>query len=66
MHDLVVLANDHVGSIVAGSEVGFAIPPAGEDRQWLKENIDKFQQKADEGDEDFKDMVEDVKSRGLV
>lgn len=55
-----------LGAIVAGSEAGFSIPEAGKDAGWLKENLSKFQQKADDGDEDFADMIEEVKARGLI
>lgn len=54
-----------LGAIVAGTEAGFSIPPAGGDKEWLKENMDAFRRKA-EGDEDFRDMVEEVEERGLV
>ncbi|KAF1348091.1 hypothetical protein BDV97DRAFT_298721 [Delphinella strobiligena] len=54
------------GAIVAGSEAGFSIPKAGEDEAWIKENIEKFQKKADEVDEDFADMIREVKDRGMI
>ncbi|GAB7350764.1 hypothetical protein MBLNU459_g1308t1 [Dothideomycetes sp. NU459] len=54
------------GAIVAGTEAGFSIPPAGGDKQWLKDNLEAFKQKADGGDEDFQDMVKEITERGLV
>ena len=54
------------GSIVAAYEAGVMLPPAGGDGKWLKENMEKFQEKADEGDEDFVDMIKECKGRGLA
>lgn len=51
------------GSIVAGYEAGFSIPQAGQDGQWLKEYLPQFQKKADDGDEDFQALIEDVRTR---
>ena len=46
------------------------LPEAGEDRAWLERNMEDFKSKADGGDEDFSDMLVDVKHRkgfeGLV
>ena len=42
------------------------MPQAGEDGKWLKDNMEAFQHKADGGDEEFKDLIEDVTSRGMV
>jgi len=36
---------------------------AGQDGEWLRRNMEAFEQKAEDGDEEFKDLVEDVKSR---
>ena len=52
-----------LGSIVAVSEAGFALPKAGEDAEWLKKNIVAFKKKAAGGDEDFQGLLEDLKSR---
>ncbi|KAI5250433.1 hypothetical protein E4T47_01369 [Aureobasidium subglaciale] len=51
------------GAIVAGMEAGLNIPPAGQDASWIKENWDKFVERADAGDEHFKDLVEEYKGR---
>lgn len=37
-----------LGSIAAGTECSLFLPEAGGDRQWLKENLDLFEQKAKE------------------
>jgi len=55
-----------LGAIVAGNEAGFSIPPAGGDKDWIKENLEKFQKKADDGDEDFKEMIAEIKERGFA
>ncbi|KAF2764905.1 hypothetical protein EJ03DRAFT_331436 [Teratosphaeria nubilosa] len=55
-----------LGGLVGGVEAGFVLPPAGGDVKWLKENWDAFNKKAEEGDEDFVEMVREVKKRGLM
>jgi hypothetical protein len=52
-----------LGDIVAGMEAGFAVPPAGEDKQWLKDNLAAFRERAESGDEDFKDVVNEIQER---
>ena len=52
-----------LGYIVAGSEAGFTFPSAGEDRKWLKENYEKFEKKAQLGDEDFQDLMHEFRER---
>ncbi|THW25468.1 hypothetical protein D6D23_04306 [Aureobasidium pullulans] len=47
------------GAIVAGMEAGFSIPQAGDDKQWIEENMDAFRKKAEEGDEHFRELVEE-------
>ncbi|TIA78460.1 hypothetical protein D6C76_04051 [Aureobasidium pullulans] len=47
------------GAIVAGMEAGFSIPQAGDDKQWIEENMDAFKKKAEEGDEHFRELVEE-------
>ena len=37
---------------------------AGEDKQWLKANMEAFRRKAEAGDRDFRDLVEEVGRRG--
>jgi phenylpyruvate tautomerase PptA (4-oxalocrotonate tautomerase family) len=55
-----------IGGLIAGYEAGFTLPSAGNDVTWLKENLAGFQKVADEGDEDFQELIRDVKARGLV
>jgi len=55
-----------LGDIVAGWENGFAIPEAGKDKEWLKENWAEFRRLAGEGREEWKGLVEDVEARGLL
>ncbi|GIZ44097.1 hypothetical protein CKM354_000730600 [Cercospora kikuchii] len=54
-----------LGSMTAGWEAGFTMPSAGQDVQWLKDNWQAFEEKAKAGDEDFADMLIDIKQRGL-
>ena len=53
------------GSIVAAGEEGFFAPKAGGDAAWLKENHAAFKKKADEGDLDFQDLMEDLQTREI-
>ena len=55
-----------LGDIEAGMEAGFAIPEAGKDGEWLAENMGAFKARAEEGDEDFKDLVKEVEERGML
>lgn len=54
------------GAIVAGMEQGFVLPPAGEDAEWMRENMHAFRAKADSGDEDMKGLVEEIERRKMV
>ncbi|GAM88568.1 hypothetical protein ANO11243_066020 [Dothideomycetidae sp. 11243] len=54
------------GAIVAAFEAGFMVPEAGKDQNWLQDYAPQFQAKADEGDEDFKEMLRECKERGLL
>lgn len=36
---------------------------AGKDKKWLKENMTAFKAKADEGDGDFQDILEEMRTR---
>lgn len=49
-----------MGGMVAGSEAGFNIPPAGKDQEWFQENIQAFRAKAQAGDAEFKEMLEEM------
>ncbi|KAK8219302.1 hypothetical protein M8818_001036 [Zalaria obscura] len=55
-----------LGAIVAGMEQGFVLPPAGEDAEWMRENMHAFRAKADSGDEDMKGLVEEIERRKMV
>ena len=52
-----------LGDIVAGAEAGFAFPAAGKDKEWLKEHHEEFEQKAQLGDEDFQDLMHELRER---
>ncbi|KAL2053987.1 hypothetical protein ABVK25_005916 [Lepraria finkii] len=61
--DLELRAIFVLGTIIAGSEAGFELPPAVKDKKWLKENMTGFKAKADEGDGDFQDILEEMRTR---
>jgi len=48
--------------LAAGAEQGFILPTAGQDREWVEENMDKFEKRAAEGDESMRVMVEEAKA----
>jgi hypothetical protein len=52
-----------LGSLTAGWEGGFSMPAAGQDKQWLKDNWAAFEEKAAAGDEEFAEMLAEVKQR---
>ncbi|KAK5730781.1 hypothetical protein LTR15_000719 [Elasticomyces elasticus] len=54
-----------MGDLMFMKELGFIVPQAGGDVQWLQENWEEFNKRADAGNEDFKGMVEEVKERRL-
>lgn len=55
-----------LGGLTAGYEAGFLIPPAGGDVQWLQDHMEEFEMKAKAGDEEFQDLVEEVRERKLL
>lgn len=55
-----------LGGIVAGLEAGFVLPQAGGDVQWLEENWEEFQRRAQDGDVEMQGMVREVQERGLL
>lgn len=55
-----------MGGLVAAMEAGFMIPSAGGDALWVKENWAEFKRRADEGEEEFVELVRDAEERGLV
>lgn len=54
------------GDIIGGLEHGFAIPEAGKDAEWMKENFGEFKKRAEGGDEQMRQMVEEIEARGLL
>ena len=52
-----------LGDLLTGSEAGLPIPAAGEDRNWLKTYYKDFKRKADEGDEEFADLLTEIHER---
>ncbi|KAE8153089.1 hypothetical protein BDV25DRAFT_137159 [Aspergillus avenaceus] len=62
-----------MGAITAGYENGFLLPrrliepdmtiQAGDDAKWLELNAPKFEELARQGDQDFKEMVEEMRTR---
>lgn len=52
-----------LGSLIAGTEAGFPIPQAGQDKMWAKQHMPAMKKKAAEGDEDFKEFLEEMKNR---
>ncbi|KAL8788031.1 MAG: hypothetical protein Q9195_007496 [Heterodermia aff. obscurata] len=52
-----------LGDIVAGYEHGMAIPPAGGDREWLRENIGVFRERARGEGEPFGGLVRELEER---
>ena len=55
-----------LGSITAGLEAGFLLPEPGTDAKWVHANWDEFQRKAEAGDKDFQELVEEARERGIV
>ena len=51
------------GAITAAVEAGFVVPEPGKDKEWIQENMGKFREKADAGDEEFVGLVEEVERR---
>ena len=49
--------------MVAVRENGLTIPEAGKEAAWFKENMGHFETKAEEGDEDYADMLKELKER---
>jgi hypothetical protein len=54
-----------MGDIVAGYEQGFMLPEAGDDGKWIRENMGEFERRAGNGDRAMREMVEEIKVRGL-
>jgi Putative oxalocrotonate tautomerase enzyme len=54
------------GILAAGWEQGVMIPEVGHDREWLKASFASFQERADSGDEEMKELVTDIETRKLI
>jgi len=54
------------GIIAAGLEQGVMLPQVGHDQEWLKEQFGQFKKRADGGEEDMKELVEDIEMRKLI
>lgn len=54
------------GEILAGWEKGVMIPEAGNDKQWLQAHWSEFKKRAEAGDAEMKELVEDVERRKLI
>lgn len=52
-----------VGGLIAASEAGVAIPGAGQDAAWARANMGEFEARAAAGDEDFAELVRELKMR---
>ncbi|KAL5113406.1 hypothetical protein ACEQ8H_008703 [Pleosporales sp. CAS-2024a] len=49
--------------LAAGSEQGFILPQAGEDRAWLNENIKALEARAEQGDASMEKLIQEMKTR---
>ncbi|KAH7394908.1 hypothetical protein DE146DRAFT_615146 [Phaeosphaeria sp. MPI-PUGE-AT-0046c] len=49
--------------LVAGAEQGFVLPKAGEEEVWVKDNWEKFERRAKEGDEAVGKMMEEIEEK---
>ena len=54
-----------MGDIIAGYEQGFMLPEAGDDGRWIKENMEEFERRAKGGNVVMREMIEEIKMRGL-
>ncbi|KAI8942280.1 hypothetical protein NX059_000359 [Plenodomus lindquistii] len=54
------------GTIVTGAEQGFLLPLAGQDDQWLEENMAEFKRRADVGDESMRKLVGEVRIKSKL
>ncbi|KAB8364838.1 hypothetical protein FH972_024701 [Carpinus fangiana] len=52
-----------IGGLISAWEAGFTVAPAGQDVQWAKDHMEEFKKRAADGDEDFRDLVEDLEGR---
>jgi hypothetical protein len=52
-----------LGTVTASYEVGLTRPEAGQDVDWIHENLPKFQALADDGNEFCRDMIAELRTR---
>ncbi|KAJ7343243.1 hypothetical protein DFH08DRAFT_1009724 [Mycena albidolilacea] len=52
-----------LGTVTASYEEGFLHPVAGQDVEWMRENLPKFQALADDGNEFWRDMIAELRTR---
>jgi hypothetical protein len=51
------------GTVTASYEEGFMHPEAGQDVEWMHENLPKFQALADDGNELCRDIIAELRTR---
>jgi len=52
-----------MGALTTAVELGIQRPTAGKEIQWLRDNKGEFQRLAEEGDEDMKGLLEELRTR---
>ncbi|KAJ7741747.1 hypothetical protein DFH07DRAFT_837292 [Mycena maculata] len=52
-----------LGTVTASYKEGFMHPEAGQDVEWVRDNLPKFQALADDGNELCRDMIAELKTR---
>ncbi|KAJ6522200.1 hypothetical protein DFH09DRAFT_1097282 [Mycena vulgaris] len=52
-----------LATVTAAYEQGWMVPEAGQDVEWMHENLPKFQALADDGNELFRDMIAELRTR---
>lgn len=55
-----------LGGLEGGYECGFPIPSAGDDTKWMETHWSSFEEKAKGGNQDFVNLIAEVKERGLL
>ncbi|KAJ6529785.1 hypothetical protein B0H19DRAFT_968122 [Mycena capillaripes] len=52
-----------LGAVTASYKQGFMVPHAGQEVKWMRENLPEFQALADDGNEFFRDMIAELRTR---
>ncbi|KAF7349641.1 hypothetical protein MSAN_01690400 [Mycena sanguinolenta] len=52
-----------LGTVTASYKQGFMVPKAGQEVEWMRENLPKFQALADGGNELVRDMIGELRTR---